>query len=1168
MPPSEHARRLPPLDQSQGRIVKSCAQNHVVFRGSPGAGKTTTLLHVIKEAVAAGQSFAVLVPDRARADRLARPVQALAPEASRPVKTAVGFAYSVIDRWRTYRADPLGGVELLTGAQEDALVGEMLTRLNLEQMQPYMGTGEPRGMLKMELRNLLSTADRWGVGPGELIALSEHFSFPLWQPAARVLFELDADIHAEKRGQLRLRHSQVERMAADLLENWESNAAEAQVTADLPLPDLICVDGMQDMTASTIRLLEAMAACGARLVIASEPDAAVATYRGAIPQADLLIAHSLDVPIVELDGVYRGTEQIRHAIRRVSESITVAGPSTRRRAHLTLPAPLTSPDEAPSLEEGPSPEGGADTPHLAEAPAAPPSHGGTSPTGENQLALPPASIHLKAAHTDAQMGAHIARILRENYLFYGRSWANQVVIVRSRSIAQQVRRHLRRASVPINTSTRAFEFMSEPTTRLLIHLIVDATPDGQGDPLSAMNALVSSAFIGVDPVDLHRLLRCYGGVIARDNELDQAQALPLEDALLRLYLDPIDKAAGQTLNAQTQEDCTKHPELARFTPILEKLTTAAGVWQAARTYGTQRPRQALWSLWEAAGVADAWQQRAISTAPDSYWFDEQLDAIVALFRVADVWEQRNPAGVASAFAAHIRNHDLPIDTLLPAPHRPDAVSVLTPAEAAGGQWPVVIIAGAQHERWPNVVLRNQMLHADTLAELKLWQATGADDPTWADLTHIRQQRRRVKDDEYRMFVCALGAATEELHLAVVSNEGSAPSELIDRTLGSRPGDRVEGIARDEDGTARYPVTPAPSPLDSAGVIGDLRYWACIPTRDTAPSAAHISADASTPLDSSASPESTQASASLPGGASSQVHDRKQTARRALAMLSVEGIRGAHPREWGTPGALSSDQPLLGGQKPSISPSAVEKIETCPLLWFASKMGAESTPGHSAATRGTFIHALAEVYHYDRSIPIRTLFEQRWPEYSAGLDALDLARERQKLEDCVNGLEAYFAHVPPEVEDLTQVELFIRQDMGDFWITGLIDRLEPDGDGVKIVDFKTGAPKKPEEALVDPQLQTYQVALRAQGAKVTGAQLQYVREKDKGGRNPAPAHINGMRIQNPLTPEEHADRLDKFTQDIATMNAPHFQAIIGPKCTYCSVAAICPAQQGNDGGANV
>ena len=92
-------------------MYKRQTEGDAVLRGAPGSGKTTLLLAAVTELVHNDHSFLVLTPDRSRADQLMPAVQALAPNAVRPVRTPIGWAYSIVSQWRNTRDQPLGDVE-------------------------------------------------------------------------------------------------------------------------------------------------------------------------------------------------------------------------------------------------------------------------------------------------------------------------------------------------------------------------------------------------------------------------------------------------------------------------------------------------------------------------------------------------------------------------------------------------------------------------------------------------------------------------------------------------------------------------------------------------------------------------------------------------------------------------------------------------------------------------------------------------------------------------------------------------------------------------------------------------------------------------------------------------------------------------------------------------
>lgn len=1076
VPPRHRDDILPPLDASQERIVDKAQHGSIIFRGAPGSGKTATLLAVVAQCVSRGQSFVFLAPDRQRVRRLHAQVQALAPDVSRPVKTAAAFAYSVIDAWRNFRADPLGGVELMTGAQEDSLLEELLSSHPVEELSSFLADdGVPSGALRMELRNVLSTAQRFGITSLDLEALSEQYGFAPWLGASAILRRIEdrPEFTPSVRGTMKVTHAAVEGIAAQIISQWEEEAPQQQVTVGIPLPDVLIVDDAQDMTPSTMHLLETATSFGARIVVASEPDTCVATFRGAFPHNDILLSQALDLPIEELSEIHIGTAQIRSMVERINSFTGTAGPAKRRRSSLH-----PSPDNVK------------------------------------------AEISLRAGYTHAQMGAQIARILRENYLFAHVPWNEQAVIVRSQGVADRLATHLRRAGIPIDQRERAFQFMSEPVTRILLTLIHHAQNDGTSDSETVLEELLASSLVRCDPVDLHRLLRAYGFIMYTEGTLPGGTSASIGELFARIqsWSDQSPKLSDQHM---IEEEIHAHPALAVYRDLLTQLSVANRIWQEMYDGAHDRPRTALWKMWNAAGVAEKWQHYAVSSGQSGRWYDDQLDAVVALFRVADIWEQRNPTGTAGEFAADLISHNIPIDTLAQSAIRESAVSVLTPTQAAREHWDVVVIAGVHDGEWPNLSLRNQMLQADILARIAVDTRLGADDLSWAELTDTRIRRQQIKEDEYRLFVSALSRARRQVHFAIVMNDDAAPSELLSRALGTTEGNRIEeGIPRDEEGRVVFAVTPAPTPLNEGGVVGDLRYWAT-------------------------SPEETP---------------EKEIAQTALALLSREGIRGAHPHEWLVPGPLTSDEPILGGQKPAISPSGVEAIETCPLRWFARQVGAESRSGASA-TRGTFIHSIAEAHQKNPQVSVIDLFLEGWPAYSEDLDAVEARKERQKIEQCLEGLQDYFDSLDPQTRDGAEVERFLSHDMGEYVIRGMIDRLEPRGNKWRIVDFKTGNPKKPEDALVDPQLYTYQLLATEEGYDIEGAQLQYVAVRATRNK---PAHVAGERFQPALSAEELEQHRERLLADAKIMNASVFEARINPACAYCSFKPICPAYMGTGG----
>jgi len=212
-------------------------------------------------------------------------------------------------------------------------------------------------------------------------------------------------------------------------------------------------------------------------------------------------------------------------------------------------------------------------------------------------------------------------------------------------------------------------------------------------------------------------------------------------------------------------------------------------------------------------VAGEWRSRAIASDESSGWYDDQLDAVVALLRVADVWEQRNPAGSAVGFASELLAGSVPIDTISRVGVRPGGVEVLTPAQAMGRHWQVVVLAGLQDGAWPNLRLRDRILRADLLADVGAGRVAVGEDGREELIDSTRAARRAVLDDEYRLFVAAVTRSRSIVHAGAVRSEDAAPSAFFALVA------RLAGTHREND---IVPVDPVEAPLSLSGHIADLR----------------------------------------------------------------------------------------------------------------------------------------------------------------------------------------------------------------------------------------------------------------------------------------------------------------------------------------------------------
>ena len=772
---------------------------------------------------------------------------------------------------------------------------------------------------------------------------------------------------------------------------------------------------------------------------------AVAGYRGGEPHLDRRLASALGVEIAELGQVYDMSRAVRELARQACARIAQSGSPARREA-----------DVADDASQG-------------------------------RL-----FTHLGA--TPSQMGALIARALRSHHLHDGIDFSDQVVIVRSASMVAETRRYLERGGVPVAGGSRAFDFATQPTTRLLLDLVT--MPTGQSDTDVAerrelAERLLPSPLVRADALAVHRLLRRLNAARAQAAEQAGDETTPIPLTMADLVSDP------QTWRPDLEQAEQAGGKRARAAAMLARpLETAARLWELGMS-GSARPQERLWSLWEASGVANEWRSRAIASDESSGWYDDQLDAVVALLRVADVWEQRNPAGSAVGFASELLAGSVPIDTISRVGVRPGGVEVLTPAQAMGRHWQVVVLAGLQDGAWPNLRLRDRILRADLLADVGAGRVAVGEDGREELIDSTRAARRAVMDDEYRLFVAAVTRSRSIVHAGAVRSEDAAPSVFFDLVA------RLAGTHREND---IVPVDPVEAPLSLSGHIADLRARAAKPD----------------------DPADAQLAATL------------------LALMAREDVLSAQPQRWlGAGGTPTTDEEYAG--ELTLSPSQFERALACPLRWFLTTIGADG-PSNAAASLGTLIHAVAEEHPHGTPEELTEALEARIEELGYNLDTWAGRHSDRRARAIVENLASYLVGVPGRVD----VEQKVEAQVEGVTIRGRMDRIEYVDEGVRVTDLKTGSNSDPYRKVDEnAQLAAYQLALLASGEDVAGARIALLGTKKK------PQTFD----QKPLQGEALAQWRNKVREVAASARGPYFEARPSDAaCAYCSFDRLCPARE--------
>lgn len=755
-------------DHSQKSVLDALetgANLHVV--GGPGSGKTALIVEAMRrtlEKSADGDFWApalVVVPDRRRAVQveglLAKTVKGRsltglsAGGSHRLVRSLSSYAYLVVALWMVERENPGERPTMLSGAKEDAWLQAFLAQ-NPVPFAPQVVGSEP---FRMEIRNLMARAGQMGLLPGDLVELGRTLDLPLWELAGRAYGEYAGWQDAFTLDTAHMDAARIPRIAAHQLRSWEREAKGEGVLAKAPLPSVLLMDDVQDMPASTVPLVQALADAGVQIVFTSSVDEAAAGFRGGDPGLGEEVAEMLQAPTLTLEENHRNEGDV---------GALVAG-----MAH------WFQPKGAPDLRDSGGVAGaGSSSPQKKGA-----KRGGT--------------VDAQVLPTASQQNAMIAAILREANLYGGTPWENMAVIARHAGTLEVLEQALTRAEIPVRSGERPVVLSRVPICAATLALLMptDSTePAVREQDAEALAAeLVVSPLVRADTLGVFRVLR--------DFRLSDPQHRELG---IRNLLEAI--ATGKYV--------ASNPGLHR---PFERLQIAAKLWSRREKASLLPAEQGLWSIWEGANLGEDLRARSMRRDYRGRIAAEELDSMLALFRKADLWNQeRMEAGLgdgsAAQFAQEILGQSIATDPLVPKGLAEAGVTVATPTQAAGNQWDLVVVADLQEGSWPapsraGLGDRARLENIVVDAAARGWVSESPvgnflTDPGVAGRTHPGTEASNRRREEARLLYVGVSRATKNLHLLSVSNEDSAPSSflsglvedgLIDlRTVRMKPGE--------------------------------------------------------------------------------------------------------------------------------------------------------------------------------------------------------------------------------------------------------------------------------------------------------------------------------------------------------------------------------------------
>jgi len=1068
--PAAPAGGAPVLDEAQQAVVDHAGGPLLVLAG-PGTGKTTTIVETVVDRVTRRgiepDRILVLTFSRKAAGELRERITArLARTIRDPLAlTFHSYAYALVRREFVLAGDE--PPTLLSGPEQLLEVRRMLRgeaedggRGWPERLRPALAT---RGFAT-ELRDFLLRAAERGLNGAALARLGRQRGRDDWEAAGAFLdryaarFDL-APVPAYD-------YAEIIRIAASLLARGDVRERERHAY------DVVLVDEYQDTDPAQEALLHALAGDGRELIAVGDPDQSIYAFRGADVGAIMRFPDRFRTPddrparVVALRVCRRSGPALLEASRRVANRLPAP--------LATLPGPAAGggeADGAPGLRL-PAPREAA----LAGVPPA---------RGHRDLrplpSAPPGVVRVITAASASQEAAAVADILRRAHLRDRVPWSSMAVLVRS--VVRQVpvlRRALMTAGVPAVVAGDELPLEAEPGARPILLLLRCALrPDTLDE--DAATELLTGPLGGTDALGLRRLRRSLRQEAGRGRP--DAPERPLAAALS----DPRDLATMDGPAADAARRMAHLLALARDT---------------ARTGSAQ---DVLWAVWDASGLAPAWQALSAAGGPRGAAADRDLDAVCALFDAAARFTARLPPGSAPLFLQSLSGQEIPGDTLAGHAPEPEAVRILTAHRAKGLEWDVVVVAGVQEGVWPDLRMRSSLLGMDELVDAVAGlQAPGSGpDATAAALAS------KLLNEERRLFYVAATRARRTLVVTAAETDDS--DERPSRFLAELAGDAVETEMVTGAAGLRWLSLPA--------LTADLRRAASDPGRSPA---------------------------------------LRRAASGQLARLAEMGVRGAHPRQWYELTPLSDTGPLTGDRPGSVvrlSPSQVESFSKCGLRWLLeAAVGARSQD--VVRNFGIVIHAAAVLAAEGADeARIGERIDEIWHNLDFGSTWYS-DKQREQARRMVSKFLAWHAANPRE---LVAVEQSVKARIGAVEITGRVDRLEKDGDGrAVVVDLKTGS-SHPSEAELGrhAQLGVYQLAVLLGAFERFGLIDPGGAELVQVGKASLAATVRVQR-QQALAEDPAPDWARELVELVAgAMAGPLFEAKVNPGCRTCPVKSCCP-----------
>ena len=847
---------------------------------------------------------------------------------------------------------------------------------------------------KPELENMLIA--RAASRNGELDARRERLRTQ-WRLAFALREEYNAAIRAAYSGEYRLDASQLMIDATEAVSDIR----------DADIPNMLIVDDFQDATLAGFALLEALHNRGTRLLLVGNPDEAVQTFRGSYPEYLFNEAQSrMGARLERIENLYAacendGAQTIRNASNRQNvhdDYRTLVATRVSLSIASTEPTDVPLPERPGKMRNIPGampiealPSGNTDA-------CVTPADGSveTALYRSSSEELDDVVWKIKTEHLQrSREWNDMAVITHDNATVraFGERLRADGVPVRYSSVTRPLKdepfvqglfalielAELKRRTIAASgmdpqaagsyIRSRVASIMASP----LITVGGDRQHEGRPARLasveSAMHALASLAeIVGDDEIraqdsanmaktdveqqsSLLRLVADWHEYMAKCHAIsdegqhdgghdgDQNDPVFDMDALYVLLLEGNTDRVIDTIASVTGSD----PQVKAFASLWKVLDKTC---ESEAKLVSREPQYVLDCAWRACGKAEVWQRVALEHSAAGRAANDRLDAAMRLFNYASGGESSGEFAVHTieAFIEQVRLLTIEADSLAHTAPIDQAVTLTTPAGAAGKRWNLVFLPALQQGQWPNLTPRNTLFGGEELADVMLHGVLSDTIVTPAGRQDA--QLASVLASEQKSLLVALTRASERVVVSAVLNDDNVPSDFL---YGYMP----ECFDRDRDADMeRREYASVGGQGDYAGLETDPRGLV----------AAARSVLASEPEDS----------------------PKARDAAEALALLASHGVTAADPDRWPFMGETveatmrkiaavmrtgmsdtseSSTSGRNGKSRRSdvvtLSPSAVDNLWACPVCWMLENRFSGPRMGSVATSFGSLIHKVAQ-----------------------------------------------------------------------------------------------------------------------------------------------------------------------------------------------------------------